>query len=149
MITGYFDGACQPINPGGKMSYGIVIYKDQFKVLEKGEVIDSPDDHKNSNNFAEYTGFLTLLGVLIDKGWENEKIIIRGDSKLVINQMFEDWNINAGLYVPVAMAAKELLKKFPHIEGKWLGRGENNIADELSEQALILAGVEIRIKPRI
>jgi ribonuclease HI len=34
MIEIYFDGACEPINPGGTAAYGFLIKKDNKTILK-------------------------------------------------------------------------------------------------------------------
>ena len=59
MIEAYFDGCCEPINPGGTAAYGIVIFKDGQEIFEDSKEFP-PTHHKTSNNFAEYRGFKAL-----------------------------------------------------------------------------------------
>jgi len=58
------------------------------------------------------------------------------------------WGIHKGFYVELARKALKLVKKFPHIEGHWIPREENTIADELSKRELVNAGITFRIQPR-
>lgn len=79
--------------------------------------------------------------------------MIRGDSKLVICQMFiacgyrRKWQMKKGYYLPIALKCKELIKQFPNITGEWIPREENNLADELSKAELKKVGVQFRIQP--
>ena len=155
MIKAYFDGCCEPINPGGTASYGFVIFEEYgsdevCQLLFEDSKIFVPvrgREKETSNNVAEYSGFKRILEWLIEEGMEKEVIEICGDSNLVIQQMFGTWKIKRGFYVPIAKECLELLKRFPTISGKWIRRDENSIADKLSKAELIKAGVKFRIQP--
>nr|WP_298658546.1 ribonuclease HI family protein [uncultured Flavobacterium sp.] len=128
----WFDGSCEPYNPGGRMGYGAVIKKNgqTLKELYSGE----PSNDKNSNNVAEYSALKMSLEYLIENGLNNERVFVRGDSKLVIMQMTGRWGIKEGRYVDVAKETFGLLKQFPKIYLKWIPREENQEADGLSNR---------------
>jgi ribonuclease HI len=142
----------EPVNPGGIAAYGAVILKDGKRIWESSKIFEPKNGQVTSNNLAEYSGILEILLNLKGMGLEKETIIIRGDSKLVICQMFGNergrhWRIKSGFYVPLAHACKKLLKDFPHAVGQWIPREENGLADELSKAELKRAGVQFRIQP--
>lgn len=135
-IIGYFDGACEPVNPGGIASYGVVVYKNSRIIWISSETVFVKKASETSNQLAEYAGAIRLLKFLIDNGLTDIPVEIRGDSKLVINQLFGAWSINSGYYVSWAFQAKELLNKFSTITGKWIPREQNTFADKLSVEAI-------------
>ena len=153
MIEAYFDGCCEPVNPGGTASYGAVIFHEGKRVWECSEIFyPQPGKEKEtSNNVAEYSGFLAILEELLKRRLHQSEILVRGDSNLVIQQMFGTegffWRIKKGHYVPLAHQAQKLLKRFPHISGEWIPREQNGIADELSKAELLKAGVQFKIQP--
>ena len=155
MIKVYFDGACEPVNPGGTAAYGVAIYRGKKNLIKMSKVFKpvKGKEKETSNNVAEYAGFLDALEWLIKNNLNEEKILIFSDSKLVICQMFGDpeigrnWRIIKGFYKPVALEAKELLSIFTNIRGQWIPREENYLADELSKAELIKRGVEFKIQP--
>lgn len=149
MIKGYFDGCCEPVNPGGVAAYGAVIFKDSIRIWEKSQIYHpDPDKERKttSNNLAEYSGLLAILEFLLMQGWNEEPIEILGDSQLVIRQMNGQWRIKQGFYVPIALQCRKLLAKFPRLRLKWIPRTENHIADELSKAKLLAAGVKFKIQ---
>lgn len=150
-IKAYFDGACEPVNPGGYASYGAVIYQDYDEIATCSRLFKPKKGHERetSNNVAEYSGFLWILQYLIGKRLQKEEIIVYGDSKLVIEQMFGRWKMHGGFYIPVAKRAKKLLRNFSNIKGVWIPREQNYVADKLSKAELIKAGVEFRIQPEL
>jgi ribonuclease HI/probable phosphoglycerate mutase len=96
-----------------------------------------------SNNVAEYSALKRLLELFIKKGKNTSQIIVRGDSQLVIKQMWGTWAMNGGLYIKTALECRDLLKQFPAISGEWVPREKNALADYLSKDALRKAGVKI------
>ncbi len=148
MIKAFFDGCCEPINPGGVSAYGVVIFRDEEKIWEDSRIFYPTKGKKDtSNNLAEYRGFKAILDYLLANKLNNEHIEIFEDSMLVIEQMFGNWQIRSGLYVPIAFACKKLLKNFPQIRGHWIPREKNSLADKLSKGKLLNAGVKFRIQP--
>lgn len=149
LITAYFDGCCEPVNPGGTAAFGAVVFINSERVWECSRIFrPMPGREKEtSNNVAEYSGFLAILDYLKDRDLHRKPIRIYGDSKLVIEQMFGRWKIKQGHYVPLALRARSLLKEFPNLRGEWISRDENSIADELSKRELINAGVTFKIQP--
>ena len=145
----YFDGACEPINPGGTATYGAVILQGGEPIWMCSEVYRPEPGHENetSNNLAEYSGLIAVLEWFAERGLFDAEIIVYGDSKMVINQVFGTWRIKKGLYVPLAHRARELVQAFDHIQGQWIPRRQNDLADRLSKAALKRVGVELRLQP--
>lgn len=148
-FTAYFDGCCEPTNPGGHASYGAVIYERGARVWECSELFvpTKGKETETSNNVAEYSGFLAILNWFVGQKLTAAHITIQGDSMLVIKQCFGAWKIRKGHYKPLALAAREMVKRFPNLKGKWIPREMNGVADELSKAELVKAGVEFRIQP--
>src|SRR5262249_48837607 len=97
-----------------------------------------------TNNLAEYTALVQLLGYFIDEKLTDAEIEIRGDSQLVINQMFGTWNISEDKpYAHGARAALAMLRHFTNIRGIWVPRDQNKIADALTRTELETAGIPI------
>jgi len=133
MIIAFFDGLCEPINPGGTATYGYAIYRDG-KSIKKGcrEVISEI----TTNNIAEYSAVIRVLEFLNEENVSNEKIVIKGDSQLVVQQMSGTWSVNSPNIYPLYKKAKELLKELRRknnsVSFQWIPREENKEADMLS-----------------
>lgn len=131
MITVYFDGLCYPKNPCGVAAFGYLILRDG-QVVHKG--FRAVGEGKGmTNNVAEYEGLMAAAQWIADEGIE-EKIVIKGDSQLVIKQMKDEWNVNSATSKKYVPKIKRLL------EGKdvsfvWVPREENEKADRLSRLA--------------
>ena len=131
MITAYFDGLCYPKNPCGVAAYGYLIYRDGeiihrgFRAVGEGKGM--------TNNVAEYEGLKAAAMWLHDNGIE-EKILIKGDSQLVMKQMKGEWQVNSATskkYVPEI----KLLLQGMDVTFQWVPREKNEEADKLSRVA--------------
>lgn len=96
------------------MGIGALVIKDGERVFEVSTYVEA--DYSNSNNVAEYVGFLAVMNWLIAAGLENDRVVIYGDSNLVIRQMLGEWRIKEGRYVKFAREAKEKVKKFSRLK---------------------------------
>jgi ribonuclease HI len=65
----------------------------------------------------------------------NQKIIIRGDSQLVINQINGKYKVKAVKIIALYQKVKSLLSKFKDIKIEWIPRDKNKEADKLSNKA--------------
>lgn len=145
MIKFWWDGVCEPINPGGHCAYGTYIQQNGKVLLSESGYIGR--NKNTSNNVAEYAGFIRALEFLKEKGLNKQPIYARGDSNLVVQQVQYKWRIRSGHYVPYAMKARALISDFPNIRVEWIPREENGKADVLSKQVLKNMGVRFRIQP--
>lgn len=140
-IECYFDGACEPKNPGGHIGWGFLVVD-----VESGEVLSEqsgylPPEKKNTNNIAEYTALLELFKFLWRNNYAKDKIHVKGDSLMVINQMKGTYRIKTGAYVPFAHRCINAKKNFANLEFSHVRREYNTLADELSIKQLIERGV--------
>jgi ribonuclease HI len=132
----YFDGASKG-NPGPS-SYGYVIkYSNATEETGNGFI------GTRTNNEAEYTGLIESLKKLVSQGHQDiVKLIIYGDSKLVIEQMAGNWKINAENLKVLKNNAQDLIKQLKQknlsIEIKWnhILRNLNAHADKLANMAI-------------
>lgn len=149
MIEAWFDGCCEPVNPGGTASFGAVVFRNGVKTWECSRLFVPVKGRENetSNNVAEYSGFKAILEHLIAQGLTSERVKIYGDSNLVIQQMFGTWKMRKGFYIATAIECRRLLKQFKDAQGFWIPREQNGLADELSKAELVKAGVEFKIQP--
>lgn len=142
-VTCYFDGSCEPTNPGGAMGSGSLIKVDGVIVYSESKFYAAHP--KNTNNVAEYIGLGLILKYILDNGLDEKDVTIMGDSQLVIRQMTGEYSIKSGAYVKYALRCKELLAKFrskPVLF--WIKREQNSEADQLSKGNLHSNGIEIK-----
>jgi len=145
----WIDGACEPINPGGTASYGVVV-KHRGKVLfSECKVIG--EGPAMSNNVAEYSGLIAFLEWYIPlKARFNTKQrpVIYSDSRLLIKQMSKEWRARKGLYLPYYNRARNLIRQNNlDLSFWWVPREQNEEADTLSKEALVKAGIQLAIQP--
>lgn len=148
MVELYFDGACEPINPGGTAAYGWLLKKDG-EVLQEGSGVVG-EGPGMTNNVAEYQGLIEGIKAFLQLNLK-EKLVIQGDSNLVVNMVRKDWGWNK------KKTRWDPHKKMPHLkklldevhllleslefEIHWVPREENSDADELSKKPLIEKGI--------
>lgn len=133
-IEVFFDGACHLWEKAG---YG-------YWVRENGKMIHSgygrlnvlPD--RSTSNAAEHCALGMALKWLIENKLQEEDIVVFGDSKLVISQMFRGWRCRDESlpYVPFMQENKLLLQHFIDIRGKLIPRRYNEQADVLSKKGI-------------
>ena len=157
-----FDGACQP-NPGeGGAGYVIFNDKNGNHILEGRYYIGWRfDDYEEyygqhygqdcTNNIAEYYGLIKGLEALNESRHTIGHLSIEGDSKLVINQMDDNWNVNSDMLLPLYNRGKDLVRmctnnnSFNSYWYKHIYRENNRTADEYARDALSLNKVVLLI----
>jgi ribonuclease HI len=147
-IHAYFDGAVEPKNPGGHGSWAFTVRHDA------GTTVGIPgycgSGPHITNNVMEYRAFLELLRCL--EVLAPSHVVIRGDSKLVVEQMNGRWGCRGGLYAPLYGEALLLLarvrKTHLSIRVEWVRREENEEADRLAGEELSKRGIRIRTHRR-
>lgn len=92
VIEIWIDGACEPVNPGGTATYGLVV-KDDRQVVHQGSGRVGSGEGM-SNNVAEYAGLIAALRYLRSR--EFHRAIIFSDSQLVVRQSRGEWAANSG-----------------------------------------------------
>lgn len=129
MIVLYFDGACEPCNPGGIATYGFVAVKDGKIVYQECGLVCE----RGTNNIAEYTAVIRALEWARSQGYR--RVAVRGDSQLVIRQLRGEYRVKSPNIKELYEKAKSLLKSFEKAEPEWVRREENILADRLSKKA--------------
>lgn len=124
----YFDGSCEPINPGGTGRYGYVINRGIETFTGKGNLGRYP---WMTNNIAEWTALIKGIEHCVNLGIKD--INIYGDSNLVINCASGLWRTKAKHLKPFKEQYDKLKKNFGRIILQWIPREENYLADELSK----------------
>lgn len=133
MIEAWFDGAVEPMNPGGHGGFGIVVKRD-------GAIIHSESVYLGrwpslSNNCAEYAGCIGVLRYFIRQ--DIKRAVVYGDANLIVNQINGRWKVKSGAYVPYFHEAFALKAQLPEVAIAWIPREQNSEADELSKRAVL------------
>ena len=144
-LHAWFDGCCEPRNPGGHASFGVLIkWGDEVIVAESGYCGVGPE---MSNNVAEFSGIVRILEYLQCRA---EHCTIKGDSMLVVNLLNGKWKARGGRYLPYYKRAKELWESVggnDRISLSWIPRDLNSECDTLSKQILKSRGVTFKLQP--
>jgi len=138
----YFDGLCEPCNPGGIVAYGYVIYQDQdaLRVKIKSDAQIVGEGEEMTNNVAEYSGLMGAACWLsehvakIKTTGTRERITIRGDSQIVINQMKGIWEVKSRTSQHFVPLIRKLLDGYD-VTFEWIPREENKEADMFCSMA--------------
>lgn len=127
------DGACEPRNPGGTACYGFVVKSGDKTLVAESGVVGSGKEM--SNNVSEYAALAAVLRWLLAKGLRDEEIVVKSDSRLVVNQLSGRWRVRGGLYLSYYLRATGLARLFSRIRFVWIPREDNERADALSRAA--------------
>lgn len=140
VLTLYFDGLCEPVNPGGWMTWGWVLYlNDDPKEIGDGVCPSKPS---NTNNTAEYhaLGHGLKRAIELAAMEKPERLVIRGDSNLVVHQVNKTWKCGKEHLAVLRDRCRELLAQVEcPWTVEWVPREQNTAADELSRQAYVAA----------
>jgi ribonuclease H / adenosylcobalamin/alpha-ribazole phosphatase len=96
---------------------------------------------QTTNNAAEYSGLVAGLSAAAALG--AREVLVRMDSKLVIEQMSGRWQIKAPGLRPYAAQAATLVRQFARVDFEWVPRSRNTDADALANQAMDAAVDEV------
>jgi ribonuclease HI len=142
-VTCYFDGCCEPKNPGGAMGCGSIVKVDGQTVFAEPNFY--PANPNNTNNVSEYIAMGFVLKYILDNGLDDNDVTIMGDSQVAIKQMNGEYGINSGAYVKYAYRCKELIGKFRRKPVLfWIKRDQNTEADDLSKRKLTENNISIK-----
>lgn len=135
LIEVYFDGLCQPVNPGGIACYAFVV-KSNGKIIHSDYgVAGEPFSKDSTNNVAEYTALAKALEWLVASNLVSDKVVINSDSQLVVNQLEGNYKVKAKRIIPLYRQVLLLKRKFSDIEISWVPREKNREADRLTNIA--------------
>lgn len=123
----YADGGSRG-NPG-EAAFGAVISEDGKVVVELSERIGVA-----TNNVAEYSGLVAGLQE-INRLDPEAKVLVRMDSKLIVEQMSGKWKIKNPEMKKMALKARDAHPS-NLINYEWIPREMNSHADALVNRAL-------------
>lgn len=129
----FFDGACEPRNPGGVSTYGYILDWGGGFVDEGCGFICEGEG--STNNVAEWGALEAALTHLRDRGFCGS-IEIYGDSALVIYQLTRRWACRK----PHLEKSRDRCLALLNVVAEqwragWIPREENAAADKLSKRA--------------
>jgi ribonuclease HI len=125
--SGNFDGASRG-NPGEAGAGALLRDPEGRRIWEVARPLG-----RRTNNEAEYAALILLLEEAERRGIG--ELEIRGDSRLVVEQVRGRWKISAPHLRPLAERARALMAGRA-VRLLWVPREENREADALSNRAL-------------
>jgi ribonuclease HI len=134
-FTLYADGGSRG-NPGPAGAGAVVFDTTGKRVVEVADFLGTA-----TNNIAEYEAVMRGLAALRDafpEGYfQHVLVIIKMDSKLVIEQLKGNYKVKHPNLVPRYLELKNLIaRSFPMIEYVHVPREKNKDADALANQAM-------------
>lgn len=140
-LTLYFDGACEPNNPGGIAAYGwrLVDEAGLQVASDYGEICRGPGA---TSNLAEWYALTAGLRYLLECGWSGA-LEIRGDSQLIIYQLIGKYGCHSDNLIPYYEECRQLLHEM-NWNATWIKRDQNREADELSH--LVYGNMKLRYR---
>ena len=135
LYTLYADGGARG-NPGPAGSGAVVFDASGKRVVEVADYIG-----ETTNNVAEYEAIIRGLKALAaefpDDHFHTNELLIRMDSKLVIEQMKGAYKVKHPNLVPRYMEAKNVIARhFGKVSYEHVPREKNKDADELANRAM-------------
>jgi ribonuclease HI len=129
----YFDGLCEPLNPGGVATYGFVVYDNNKKLHEEGGVVGAGMNGEDvSNNVAEYTAMIRGMERITSFG-HHGTLRVRGDSQLAIRQVTGRYSVRSKRLIPLHNKVMELKRNFTVVKFEWIPRDLNEEAGPQQE----------------
>ena len=89
-----------------------------------------------TNNMTEYEACILGLRMAIDMNIH--KILVIGDSDLLIHQVHGEWSVKNSNIIPYVQYVQKLCKRFHEIEFRHTPRTQNELADTLATIASII-----------
>jgi len=148
-ITLWFDGACEPRNPGGVASCGWIVEIEGNEIESGCKVV--AEGQTATNNLAEWSALGLGLRWILDhqaelpqlpedltgsKGLPAAMLTIRGDSQLVVNQLKRNWACNKEHLRRLRDRCLEILAELNmNWVAEWIPREQNERSDALSRKA--------------
>lgn len=138
MIEIWIDGLCEPVNPGGTTTYGVVVKQNKKTIDQKSGVVHR-GGKASTNNVAEYRALLEALEWVLKKcPIEETRTIIYSDSQLLVCQMDGTYHVRSRLLAHFWINAKHKVKLLQQrckmVELRWVPRELNLEADALAKE---------------
>ena len=129
MLTLYFDGMAKP-NPG-RGAYGWLLERDGREIATGCAVLVG----QKTSNKAEYAGLIKGLQAARRYMKDDETLLVKGDSRLVINQSTCRWNVKQKHLESLVEQVWRAMAQLGPVELKWIPREQNGRADALGRKA--------------
>lgn len=125
-------GLCEPINPGGVVTYGFVVYSvdhdeqvSQFGFVAEGEGC--------TNNTAAYSALIRAIAWLWRGNRKTTPVMFHTSSSLIVNQLNGTFHITAESIRPYYDRTKRGLAGLSHYTIEYVPRIQNERAAEIAQ----------------
>lgn len=135
LIEVYFDGLCQPVNPGGIACYAFVVKSNGKTIHSEYGIAGEPFSTDATNNVAEYTALIKAFEWLVANNFASSTVKILGDSEFVVNQQNGKYRVRSKRIVPLFRKVLLLKDKFSDVDIGHIPRELNKEADRLTNLA--------------
>ncbi len=151
----WFDGLCEPTNPGGRMCWAYVLLNPEGEEVAAAHDTRSPAA-ENTNNIAEWFALgsgLKRAAMEIASAPDACLLDIYGDSKLVVNQINGTWACKAPHLAAIRGRCQAMIDAIRQCGGivtvSWVGRDQNDRSDALTQKAYEEAtGMKVPVRHR-
>jgi ribonuclease HI len=128
----FTDGGARG-NPG-PAAYGFVLEAEDGTVLAaEGQAIGS-----TTNNVAEYSGLIAGLRKAVELQVPDVEVV--SDSELMVKQMKGEYKVKNDALRALSVEAASLARQLGTVEYRHVKRAQNELADQLVNEALDAAG---------
>ena len=161
----FFDGSCIPNDRSGIPCYAFIVKKDGVIIHSAHGLAGKPNSETATNSVAEYTALIKSLEWLSQNGYASvaddeinsplfpsevnteklQDIVIKGDSRLGVNQVNGKFKVGTPHIKPLYKNAMSLILKFRNLKIMWIPREQNAEADKLTTLAYRVAKRELKI----
>jgi ribonuclease HI len=136
----YYDGSCEPVNPGGVAAYGFLLHRDGQLLTKECGMAAEPGSARATNNVAEYTALIRGLDAVLAVAVTGDRMVAAGDSMLTVRQSLGIWRAKSPNTIELSRAAKDRLNALRdrgvQVDLIWIPRRLNSEADALSRLTL-------------
>lgn len=127
----YVDGSNRKSGIGG---IGYVIFNNNNKLIEKKQKLIKYKGSAVTNNIAEYMAIIEGIKRLRKINKTKEDCILYSDSRVVVNQIINNWKINYPHLKKLNIMVQGLVKDLNfNLEIKEIRRDKNTLANDLAQ----------------
>jgi ribonuclease HI len=134
--TAHFDGLFEPrFTDRGIATYGFVVRHGSARAGEGKGFLAGPGAPASAN-FAEFGALMHALQWLEEHKRDEEPIVVRGDSRLVVETVAGRWKLSSPRLLPLRELARQKIAALGvPVTLEKVSREENAEADRLSREA--------------
>ncbi len=129
MIELWIDGSCFLVNHLRIASVGFIIKKGEMTIAKSSKIVGK--GKKMTNNIAEYNAFIYALREIKRRQLNTEEILVRSNSRLLVNQIRGSWKAKTAAIFPLYREARQIAINLK-LKIKWISKEMNIEANEIA-----------------